>query len=86
MNDQDPNAEVCESPTTRPDKDIESDVRLVLLEDFLLGRSEIAVGIKNGLIVLHGSVPTADLRDRIIDAIRRIPGVVGIESQITVLG
>lgn len=79
------NIDVVPSPRST-DRQIASDVRLALLRELRLGRSEITVLVRDGVVILRGSVPTADLRRRAEELARRTPGVLGVDDELVVIG
>jgi osmotically-inducible protein OsmY len=72
-------------PTRYPDHELTSVIHAALLSDFRLGRSEISVAVSNGVVQLNGSVNSKTARDDIEGMVRKIPGVVNILNQITVV-
>lgn len=55
-----------------------------LLEDETLEDVAISAQVRDGVVILRGTVPDAELRDRAVQVARSVPGVAGVESEIRV--
>lgn len=61
-----------------PDKDLSF---LVLNKiRFLISRPAISVSCKDGVVQLFGEVPSAEIRNQLLQDIRKLPGVLKVES------
>lgn len=57
-----------------------------LLDDTDLTDVAISARVTQGVVVLSGKVPDADLRDRALEIANAVPGSVAVESRISVVG
>ena len=60
---------------SRDDKDIMQDVERALLEDEIVSTDNIEIDIKNGKVILSGSVTSPEINHRIQDLVENTPGV-----------
>lgn len=74
-------------PDDRPDSQLIDDVELALWEDGILHGIEyngVDISARCGFIVLEGYVPNAELKNRIEEVVRHMPGVLGIVNDLVV--
>jgi len=68
----------------RPDAEIEHDIRReVMLHSLWMSPSEIDVEVRGGEVTLRGEVETELLAELLPQEIQRVPGVIGIHSELT---
>ena len=68
---------------SRSDSEIERDIREeVLLRSFWIPDGDIEVVVRNGEVALTGTVESALLTELLPEAIRRVPGVVGVQAKL----
>ncbi len=60
---------------SRDDKDIMQDVERALLEDEIVSTDNVEIAVKNGKVILSGSVTSPEVNHRIQDLIENTPGV-----------
>ncbi|MBI2955657.1 MAG: BON domain-containing protein [Chloroflexi bacterium] len=70
---------------TRHDEEMASDIRLALLRELRLGRSEIDVSVKDGMVRVRGSVWSIGTRRAIEEIVRRTQGVKGVLNEVKVV-
>jgi len=68
----------------RNDDDIADDVRRELLEDALTTDLGVEVAVRDGLVVLMGSVPSIDDVENAEAVASRVPGIVEIREQLRI--
>lgn len=73
-------------PTTAPrnDDDIAEDVRRELVEDALTTDLGLEVAVRDGLVMLRGSVPTVEDVENAEAVASRVPGIVEVREEIRV--
>ncbi len=69
----------------RHDEELASDIRFALLRGLNLGRSEIDVSVRDGVVRVKGSVFSIETRRAIEDIVRRTPGVNKIVDEVSVV-
>ncbi len=69
----------------RHDQEIASDIRLDLLRQLRLGRSDIDVSVVNAVPRVRGSVQSVETRRAIEEIVRRTPGVKGVVNEVNVV-
>jgi CBS domain-containing protein len=68
----------------RADEAIAEDIRTgVILHAFWMTPSEIDVAVEGGEVTLRGFVDSEAVRDALVGAVRRVPGVVAVSPQLT---
>jgi hypothetical protein len=70
----------------RGDDEIAREVNLALSEDAATGDLEIRVIVHNGIVFLHGTVPTLTDADSAEDVASRVPNVVEVREELDVEG
>ena len=78
--------ELDKLPEYRDDDRIESDVLSALWDDTDLPPAElqfVEVRVRDGIVELRGNTLTEDARAKIEDAVRTVPGVLGVRNQLT---
>jgi CBS domain-containing protein len=69
----------------RSDEAIAQDIRQgVLLHAFWMSPSEVDVGVAAGEVTLRGVAESEAVRDALVEAVRRVPGVVAVVSELSV--
>ena len=68
----------------RPDDEVEGNVRAALLQELLLGPSEIDVEVSGGVVRLQGSVWSHAMRDRVEAVAARALGVRRVVNELSV--
>lgn len=69
----------------RHDEELASDIRFALLRELRLGRSEIDVSAKSGVVRVRGSVTSVETRRTIEDIVRRTRGVTDVINEVRVI-
>lgn len=69
----------------RLDPEIASEIRLAILREFHLGRSEIDVQVRDGVVFLRGSVWANAIRKEVEDLARRTRGVRDVINELSVV-
>lgn len=63
-------------------------VKQRIMSDALRGvpgaASDVQVSVENGVVRLFGTVPEQNLADDLVDRVRKVPGVRGVEPELTV--
>jgi CBS domain-containing protein len=68
----------------RPDEDIRREVTgQVLLSAFLTDPRQFDVTVRDGIVTMTGQPETAELGQRIIEAVRHLDGVVAVQDQLS---
>ncbi len=68
----------------RPDEQIRREVRgPVILESFLTDPGQFDVRVRDGIVTITGRPETTELGTRIIEAVRRVDGVVAVQDQLS---
>jgi CBS domain-containing protein len=68
----------------RPDEEICREVRgQVILQTFLTDPGLFDVTVRDGIVTIEGQPETADLGKEIVDAVRRLDGVVAVQDQLS---
>lgn len=69
------------SPLLRPDGEIEREVKEeVILRSMWLDPTMMIVEVKDGVVRLEGRVESRSVKEILVDLVRRVDGVVGVES------
>jgi hypothetical protein len=58
--------------------------RRTLQEDEALARRHLGVSVRDGVATVWGTVPSADAARLAVQAVKQVPGVVGVRSELTV--
>jgi len=71
-------------PYLRPDEEIEREIR----EDVLVGTmwlepDAVGIGVDTGVVTLSGRVERKSVREVLVELVRRVVGVVGVEDDLT---
>jgi CBS domain-containing protein len=67
----------------RPDEDILAEITdEVILHRFLMDPALFTVEVVDGVVTIKGAPETADLGHEVVDAIRRVQGVVAVRDQV----
>jgi CBS domain-containing protein len=67
----------------RPDREIERDIREeVILRSFCIPDGDIDIAVRDGEVMLAGTVESELIVELLSDAIRRVPGVVGVQAKL----
>lgn len=69
----------------RLDPEIASEIRLAILREFHLGRSEIDIQVRDGVVFLRGSVWANAVRKEVEDLARRTRGVRDVINELSVV-
>lgn len=69
----------------RHDQEIASDIRLDLLRQLRLGRSEIDVSVIDSIARVRGSVDSIETRRAIEEIVQRTPGVKGVVNEVKIV-
>jgi CBS domain-containing protein len=68
----------------RPDEEIRHDVsEQVILHSFLMDPALFSVDVQDGIVTIAGRPETTELGKEIIEAVRRLDGVVAVHDQLT---
>jgi len=59
----------------RDDKDIVQEIEKALLEDEIVSTDNVEIDVKNGKVILSGSVTSPEVNHRIQDLVENTPGV-----------
>ena len=71
-------------PQDLPDTEVAGNVQAALLQELLLGPSEIQVEVEGGVAFLRGSVMNLSLRQRVEAVVARAPGVKRVVNELSV--
>jgi osmotically-inducible protein OsmY len=68
----------------RPDEDIRREIAgQVILQSFLTDPRLFDVTVRDGIVTMTGRPETVELGKRIIEAVRRLDGVVAVHDQLS---
>ena len=86
VSSQTPSGTVESPPVSDPDVELAQSLSQLLKGDPYLNSisDNVEAGVNNGVVVLRGSVPIEDDRQRIVNRISRLPGVVRVHSELGV--
>lgn len=70
--------------SNRSDKDILQDIERALLDDEEVSTDNVDVEVKNGKVILSGSVTSSEENHRIQDLVENIPGVTLVVNDMNV--
>jgi len=76
---------VVQPVPTRSDLEIAEDVRRALFRDIRVDASKIAVDVRNGVVYLHGSVPTYSQKRQAEDDAWWVTGVRSVVNELAVI-
>ena len=69
------------SPLLRPDQEIEREVKEdVILRSLWIDPTMMLVEVEGGVVRLEGRVESRSVKEILIDMVRRVDGVVGVEA------
>lgn len=66
------------------DKALAKQVRRQLVHAKGVDASEVMVGVKDGAVLLRGRLDDAEQRERVVSAVKAVPGVKSVDNQLTV--
>jgi osmotically-inducible protein OsmY len=72
----------------RTDEQVRADVqeRLSTAEDLGERTRALSISVGNGIVTLEGEVESATMQQRLLELIRAVPSVKGVEDKLRVLG